>query len=237
MVGHVALLLMIFGADGPPESDERYVPETVEYEGRHPEWVYLDADAGFESINLQTFSANADVLTASIIPSSGFGPTVSLGAGFRLVFITFGLRGRMAAFQDSSVARTVGSWQQWSFDGEVGIRIPIGYFEPHLVFDAGYTTFGGFGQAISGLQRGIDVNGFDMRGTMGLDYFLGQNFSLGLNVGGALLALTRPGVSLRDLATPKQIATIDEAQQRLLQGNGSSLGTALTVTLAAGLHF
>jgi hypothetical protein len=222
-------------AQGDPY--DPYEPETVRYEGREPEWFYVDGDVGFESINLQTFTANAERLTASVIPSSGFGPTVSLGAGFRLVFLTLGVRARMAAFQDSSVERSVGSWQQWAFDGEVGFRVPLGWFEPHLIFNAGYTTFGGFSEAISGLGQGVNVNGADLRGAIGLDYYLGQNVSIGLNVGGAVLALSRPGVSLKDLATPKQVNTINEAEARILQGNGTSIGSAFTVTGGLGLHF
>jgi hypothetical protein len=221
-------------ADDPHDP---YEPQTVHYEERTPGWFYLDTDVGLESINLQTFKANAEQLTAAVIPSSGFGPTVSVGAGFRLVFLTAGLRARMAAFQDSSVERTVGSWQQWSFDGELGFRVPLGYFEPHLLFNAGYTTFGGFNDALSGLGRGIDVNGADIRGVIGFDYFLGQHVSFGVNLGGALLALSRKGVSIRDLAMAKEVATLNEAKARILEGNGSSLGTAVTVTGAVGLHF
>jgi len=224
-------------ADSPSDPYDPYEPQTVRTEGRTPEWFYLDGDVGVESINLQTFNANADKLTASVIPSSGFGPTASVGAGFRLVFFTAGLRARMAAFQDSSVERSVGSWQQWSFDGEIGFRIPLGWFEPHLIFDAGYTTFGGFSDAVAGLSRGINVNGADLRGVIGFDYYLGQRVSLGFNVGGALLALSRPGVSLADLAVAKQVNTINEAKARILEGNGTSIGSAITVTGGLGLHF
>jgi hypothetical protein len=51
-----------------------------------------------------------------------------------------------------------------------------------------------------------------------------------------MLVLGRPGVSLRDLAAAKQVGTINEAQARVLEANGTSVGGALTFTLGVGLH-
>jgi hypothetical protein len=52
-----------------------------------------------------------------------------------------------------------------------------------------------------------------------------------------LLAIARPGISVRDLAMPKEVGTINEAKARILEANGTSVGTVLSATVAVGIHF
>jgi hypothetical protein len=206
-------------------------------EGPREEWLYIDADVGVESLSLTTFRANSDRLSVGFLPSSGLGPTASVGLGARLVFLSLGVRGRVGAFSNSSVEQSVGAWQVWTLDAELGIHVPLGALQPRIVFAFGYTTFGGFGDAITGLRQGLNVNGVDAGLGLGFDYYVTPVLSLGLTVNGLALALSRPGVSIRNLATAENVTTIDQAKARLLQGDGSSWGGALTVSGAVGLHF
>ena len=125
----------------------------------------------------------------------------------------------------------------WSLDAEVGVRVPLYRVEPHFVLAGGYSSFGGFGSAVSGLSDGLDVRGVNVRLGGGLDYWVTHAVSLGLDADGELLAIARPGMSVRDLATAQQVGTLNQAEARILQANGSSVGAALSLNAAVGVHF
>lgn len=199
---------------------------------RRTEWLWMNAEGGVEAANLTTFNANSDTLTVGLTPTSGVGPTVGLGAGFRLFIFTLGARGRLGVMQPGAS----NAWQLWTLDAEAGIRIPLGRFEPYLTLSGGYASLGNFGQAISGLGSGLDISGANVRAGGGLDFYITHGFSVGGAITGEMLVLGRPGVSLRDLAAAKQVGTINEAQARVLEANGTSVGGALTFTLGVGLH-
>ena len=218
-----------------PARDRVVVREkTTSWGGPMSQHVWIDARAGVEAIELQTFSANFEQFSAGFLPTSGVGPTASVGAGLRFGFLTLGARDRVASFDDAADA---GSWQVWTLDGELGVRVPLRRVEPHFEFAGGYSSFGGFGSAIAGLKDGIDVHGVDLRLGMGVDYWVTRNVSLGLDIDEQLLAIARQGVSVRDLATAKEVGTINEAKARILEASGSSFGSATAVTGAIGTHF
>ncbi len=64
------------------------------------------------------------------------------------------------------------------------------------------------------------MNGFDVRGGVGLDVYLSEVFSVGGNLTGEVLVLRK-----RRFPAPASALT------------GSSVGGAATLTLVAGLHF
>lgn len=196
------------------------------------EWIWANAEGGVETANLRTFDANVDNLTVGLTPTSAVGPMVGLGAGVRLLFVTLGLRGRLGAMQDSAE-----SWQLWTLDPEIGIRVPLKRVEPYFTLAGGYASVGNFGTAVSGLASGFDVSGGNVRIGAGLDVYVTHAFSIGGVVSGEMLILARQGVSLRDLAAAKQIGTINDAKARILEANGTSVGGALTLGLVLGLHF
>src|SRR4029079_11054398 len=165
------------------------------------------------------------------------GPTAHLGVGFRLLPLTLGLRAGVAAFGDSSPTRSVNDMQLYSIDAEIGVRIPVARFEPYLLVGGGYSAFGGLDDAISGVSQGLAVDGANVRAGLGLDFYVSPLLSLGARFTGELLFLSRPGVPIRDLATAQQVSTIGEAKARLLEADGSSIGTALHLTVGPALHF
>jgi hypothetical protein len=223
-------------AQTTPSSGERSSGEGVE--GRRGyEWLWLDAQAGIESIKMQTFHANADQLTAGFVPSEATGPVVGVGVGFRLVFLTLGLRGRVASFQGQSPMRTVGDWQVWTLDAELGFRAMLRHAEPYLTFAGGYASFGGLDDVLAGLREGLDVSGLNLRAGAGLDYYLSRHFSVGAHVDAEVLALSRPGIAVADLLEAQRVNTINEAKARILEGDGSSWGWAWTAVAGPGVHF
>ena len=217
----------------PPRGGERGAAS--EWEGPMSQVVYLDAQQGVEYVQLRTFFADFNAVSAGVLPSWGVGSTTRVGAGLRFLgFMTLGLRGRVAAYDDPS---TVGPWQIWTLDAELGMRVPLHRLEPHFVLAGGYSSFGGFRQAVSGLSNGLDVHGADARLGFGVDYWVAHNVSVGIDADGELLAIARPGVSLADLAAAKQVGTLDDAKARVLEANGTSVGTAVSLFASAGLHF
>jgi hypothetical protein len=131
----------------------------------------------------------------------------------------------------------VNDLQLYSIDAELGVRIPIVRFEPYLLVGGGYSAFGGLDDAISGVGQGLAVDGANVRAGLGLDFYVIPLLSLGARFTGELLFLSRPGVPIRDLATAQQVNTVGEAKARLLEADGSSIGTALNFTVGPALHF
>ena len=199
--------------------------------------VWLDAEAGIESASLDTFTEDFNAFSVGFLPRSGVGPSVGVGAGVRLLFVTLGVRGRVASFEDTSPAHDVHGWTMSSLDGEIGFRAPLGRVEPYITLAAGYTTLGGLGSAVRGLSSGIDVNGFDTRVGLGFDYYLSRHVSLGATGTAELLALTRPGVPVREIAAIPQTQTLDVAAVRFLEANGSTYGTALALNGGVKVSF
>ena len=75
----------------------------------------------------------------------------------------------------------------------------------------------------------ISVRGFGLRGSAGLDYFVGESVSVGANLSGDLLFLSRPAVDgvQSSAAAPAQVYAED----------GSSIGGATALMAVIGLHF
>jgi len=223
-------------ADAPgPRSDRR--GEAADNPHRLPEWVWMNGEVGYQGIDLRTFNADVDTLTVGFVRSTAGGPAADMGLGVRLAFLTLGARARVASFADTSSDSTAGSWQAWSLDGEVGVHVPLDRVEPYLTFAGGYTALGELGDAVRGLSRGLDVRGANARMGLGLDYYVTPRVTLGASATGEVLALSRPEIPLRDLAEAKRVGTVNEAEARVLEADGSSWGTSLTIAGGAGLHF
>jgi len=230
-------------ADAQPRKDER-VRAAPEDKTPIPSSTiaWVDTGLGFERVDLTTVHVQrdpqgGDTLTGDLVPATLTGPALSLVFGLRWLVLSFGARLGVAFFNDSSPDRTDGASQLYSIDAELGLRIPAGRLEPYLMLGAGYSVFGGLGDAINGVGQGLDIDGANMRLGLGLDYFVTRTWSVGARVSGELLFLARSGVPIRDLARPEQVSTLGEAKARLLEGDGSSAGTALALTIGPGLHF
>src|SRR5260370_11526805 len=197
-----ALLLASFFACAVPWTAQAEEGTAAAAEGKAPapaggererEWdpkgqlLWIDAQAGVESVQLRTFNADFDTVSVGFLPTSGVGPTANLGAGFRLVFLTLGVRGRVTSFENSAPGQDVSTWQIWTFDGEAGLRIPLGRLEPHATLGLGYASFGGFGNAVRGLSPGLDVHGADSRLGGGRDDWVAPAVAAGVAAGGGVV--------------------------------------------------
>jgi len=227
------------GGLAPPPSTSPESPEVAQTEakldeaeqkdsGRGLEWVWLNAEIGFEHLGLQTFHAN-NLVDAAIVGTTQTGFLYGAGLGVRLVFITLGARFRMGMFS---------AYDLWTLDGEVGLRIPLGKLEPHLMIAAGFASLGAFSASDvgGGVNRdNLDISGYNVRAGGGLDYYVTPIFSVGAAVTFELLGLSRASVS--DLQNLQSGGASTATAGELYQASGSSLGSALTGTLVLGLHF
>jgi hypothetical protein len=192
---------------------------------------------GFQSVNMTTFQAeDEESFTADLAPTVANGPSVSLGLGLRLLALTLGARGSVAFLSNNESGRPVSDMRLWNISGELGFRfIPNPKLEPYLLLGGGYSVFTGFDAAK--LDGRFKVRGPNARIGLGLDYYASDRVSIGALVLGEALFLTRPGVSAGDLLTPERVETLGEARARVLEADGTSVGTAFSVSIGPGFHF
>lgn len=206
-----------------------------------PFWI--DGGVGYQRLELTTLSVQrvegSTALTGDLAPRVVGGVGANVGLGVRFYLLTLGARLGMTFFDAApSSSRDVdGTLQLYSINAELGFRIPIGRVEPYVLLGAGYSVIGGLGDAVSGLGRGLDIDGANGRLGLGIDYFMTPNLSFGVRGAAEILFLARSGVPLRDLAEARSVDTIGDAKTRALEGDGSSIGTAFSVTAGPGLHF
>lgn len=179
--------------------------------GRGLEWVWLNAEVGGQHLGLGTLKQSS-LVDAQAVKTTQTGLVVGAGAGVRLLVFTIGARFRLGDFSD---------WRLWTLGLEGGLRIPIGSFEPYTTLGVGYASIGSFSSSLDDAKR-ARVKGLDARLGAGFDYYLSNTFSVGANLSGDLLFLSRSAVSGGTSAYLK---------------DGSSIGLGVTLTAVAGLHF
>src|SRR5262245_23261156 len=90
-----------------------------------PGLIWIQGEGGLQAVNLRTFDSDPNQLTAGFVHTRATGPAAGLGLGLRFANLTLGGRLRGASFYDYSTETTVDHWQLWTFDGELGVRIPL----------------------------------------------------------------------------------------------------------------
>jgi len=233
----LALVASAANAAEPVKAEEK--KEETSDDGIDPkkQFLWLDAQGGIENVNLSTFAADFHQFSVGVVPRAATGPVGSFGGGLRLVFLTLGVRGRVATFDGGDQLNAVGSWTMSSIDGEIGIRAPLHRFEPYMTIAGGYTTLGGLNDAFQGVQSGLSVNGANGRVMLGFDYFVAKYISLGMAGSAEAMALTRPGIPLKEVAALPNSQTLDVAAVRALEANGTTWGSALALTGGVTGHF
>jgi hypothetical protein len=176
--------------------------------GRGLEWIWLNAEIGSEHLGLQTLKAN-DLLDPKLVKTSQTGLVYGAGVGVRILVFS--------------------EWQLWTLNLEGGLRIPIGSLEPYFTVGGGYASLGSFSTTAPASSK-ADVKGFNARVGAGLDYYLSNTFSVGGNLTGDLLFLSRSKVAEADASTSGNEAAV-------YAKDGSSIGAGATLTAVVGLHF
>ena len=217
--------------NGPTNETERELEEAEKKDsGRGLEWFFLEPEVGYEWIGLETFKS--DGLTyAKQVSTRDSGLMVGGTAGLRLVFLTLGARARLGMFDQWNVA---------TFDGEAGVRFPLGSVEPYLSLGAGYAYLGSMDTSGWGADD-VEISGWNARAGFGLNIYVTNVLTIGANVTGEALFLKRPGVNLSSATSSggsgSTAEQLDEASRKLAQADGTGVGGALTASFVAGLHF
>jgi len=196
--------------------------------GRGLTWFWLDAEGGFQHVGLETFDVDKSNLTAGLVPTEASGAFVSAGLGVQLLFLRIGPRGRIAFFDD---------WRMYSVGGEIGIRLPLGFLEPHAELGGGYVAFGSLADSpFAVLADKAQIHGGYGRLSGGLDFYLGKVFALGPFASWEFMGLTRPGVAVSDL-DPSRVGSLSDAQKTAAALEGSGYGSSISVGGRLGLNF
>lgn len=212
-------------------SDTSTPPSTVEQKldqadkgdsGRGLEFVWLNVEAGAETLGLETFKAN-HLVDSSFVHSKQTGFVYGGGLGVRLLVFTLGARVRVGNFSD---------YRLWTLDLEGGMHVPLGRIEPYFTFGGGYASLGSFDTTTLGASlksADLAAKGLNLRGSFGLDVYLTDTFSAGANLAGDVLFLSRSGAGAA--AIPQTSAAAVYAR------DGSGIGMGGTLTAVLGLHF
>ena len=196
----------------PPSQTEAQLDRAdKEDSGRGLEFVWVNADVGPQVLGLHTLK-DGGLVDGTALESKGTGIAYGAGLGVRLLVFTLGARFRFANFSD---------WQVWTLGPEVGMHIPLGRLEPYFTLGAGYASLGGYANELSAVNK---AKGLDVRASAGLDFYLTNTFSVGANLSGDALFLSRSASSGATL--PATYAS-----------DGSGIGLGGTLSAVLGLHF
>jgi hypothetical protein len=204
---------------GAPSTEKELERADKEDSGRGLEWVWLNAEIGSEHLGLQTFKGDR-LVDSQLVKTTQTGLVYGAGAGLRILVFTVGARFRLASFSE---------WQLWTLGLEGGFHIPIGKLEPYITVGAGYASLGSFSSSAPASSQ-ADIKGFNARVGAGLDYYLSNTFSLGANLSGDVLFLSRSKVADAAASTSGDEAAIYAKDE-------SSIGAGATLTAVVGLHF
>jgi hypothetical protein len=222
----------------PAAKDEGEPDEKKKSSGRGHEWVWLNAEAGVSYINMEQFNSQKLGLTSTTAGGGMFGA----GAGIRLFIFTLGVRGRL---------HELSTFNLWQVDGEVGLHIPLGPFEPYLSVHAGYSFVGTLNGADfsspalpgsstpASSSSDVAVHGVNAGLSLGFDIYIGHYFSIGVDATGDALFLKRPPVALPGNLTPTEQMTLlaQPGASTIYNNSGDSVGLGVAGSGHLGLHF
>ena len=208
-------------AQGEQQVETELEKADSEDTGRGLEFVWLNGEVGYQIVDLQALS-DSDLVDGTSIENNQSGLVFGGGLGVRLFTITLGARFRYGNFE---------AWDMWSINAEGAFHIPLGKLDFYFRVGAGYVALGGFQPKGEGAELLSDVGiaGFDLRGGVGLDYYLSNTFSVGVNLGGEVLFLQRKLA----LAAPAD----GTGSLAAYADDGSGVGAAFTPMAVIGLHF
>jgi hypothetical protein len=206
----------------PASTEQNLERADREDSGRGLEFVWLNGEVGVMHLGLATFSQD-HLVDAKDVKTTETGLVAGAGLGFRLVFLTFGARFRYAPLPDVKL---------WTLGAEAGLHAPFGALELNGSLGLGYVSgsFGGSSTLRSVTSVG-KMAGFDARLGGGLDYYLTNMFSAGVNLSADLMLLKRSSKCVTGAGLPGDVHNATYCV------DGSSTGGALSATAVFGLHF
>jgi hypothetical protein len=212
-------------------------PQTREQKKPGRDIFWTNATVGYGFLNMEMFEVDERRLSADLFSSRLDGPGATLAVGTRLMPVTLAVRGSV---YDLNGTREDGLEREatlWSADAEIAMNLLIGSVQPFFLVGGGYSMLANITHANVDTNDDLDVNGANVRGGLGLWYFVTPALSVGGRGTAELLFLNRPGVPLTDIVASRSASTISEAEAEAREAHGSSVGAAYAITIGPGLHF
>ena len=198
------------------------------------EWVYLNADAGYSYVNLQSFSEQ----TLGLATTSSGGPVLGVAAGIRLIFFSLGVRVREMSLSNIG--------DLWELNAEALFHTRIGHLDPYFGVRGGYNFVGQLSSSTASVATGdtpssVSVHGFNVGPVVGLDYYFAKIISIGVDLDGQFLFLQRPQVKLPPGVSASDCSMLPPSQASqcttLYNNSGNSAGFAFVPSAHLGIHF
>ena len=204
-------------APGEAQVEQELDQADTEDTGRGLEFVWLNGEVGYQMVSLQVVDDGDDAgVDGTAVELVQRVLVFGVGLGVRLLTITLGARFRYGNFD---------AWNMWSINAEGAFHIPLGSLDLYFGLGAGYAAVGGFQSDASDALSDLRVSGYDVRASVGLDYYISSTFSVGVNLGGEVMDLKRSG------------GDTDSGEPPPLYTSGSGIGAAFTPMAVLGLHF
>jgi hypothetical protein len=209
--------------------NQRLASDEKKDSGRIFEVVWANAEAGFSYVNMQSLNNS----NFQIQNSSSAGGLFGLGAGVRLLIFTLGVRARL---------NELSTFNLWETNGEFGFHIPIQKWDPYFSLHGGYTFVGtlsssALSTSLNASPSDISIHGADAGLSLGVDYYFIPFLSVGLDLTGDALFLSRPPASL-----PADFNALPAAAQMMIKGesiykaSGDAAGIGASGSFHLGLH-
>jgi hypothetical protein len=195
---------------------------------RGMEYFYVNAEGGFAYYALGALSSDA-----SFVRTNHAGAMVGASAGFRLLFFTLG--GRFRYNMQSA-------FNLWQVNAVAGFHVNAGNWDPYVAIHGGYSAVGNLdgsnvaGSFLSGsTPADMDVHGFNIGLSGGIDYYLAGFLSLGIDGTFEFLALKRPPLPC-PAGVPAAVCADAAATNPLYANSGNTAGVGLVASAHLALH-
>jgi hypothetical protein len=179
------------------------------------ELVYLNAEVGGAYVNIGDQFTNQ---------GGQGGAVIGVGAGLRFVYLTLGVRGRIAPLS---------AFTLYEANLEVGVHLPKGGWDPYFNLHGGYAhaSMNSNGEEvvvgpISAEATPPSPSGGDIGVSVGTDYYFSSLFSIGQDVTLDALVLSTSATTITVAGYPIQVIA-----------GQSNTGVAFIGAVHAGLHF
>lgn len=181
--------------------------------GRGLQFFWIDPEVAFRWYDFALLSDSA-LLDGETFESTGFAPSVGLGAGARFLYFTGGARFRF---------NFAGDLPFWTAGIEAALRVPLGALEPYVLVGGGYLRTLEYKDKCGGCYKGLTVSGGYATLGGGVDYFVTPVFAVGPRLDLEIPFLSRDAVA----AAPEPAYAAD----------GSGVGLSANLGLHLSLHF
>jgi hypothetical protein len=231
----VALLFAGAGGQAHAQDPATYSDAPSHQEPDKFDWLVVNTDVGFRSLRITRIDFDRAEDVPKFVPSTSYGVAPGASLGVRLWFVSLAAHTQVAFFNGPDSASMDNAFHLWTTDGELTFRAPLGRVQPYVLLGAGYSVMSGLSGTGPDRNRSVTARGANVRGGLGLDWFLGDIWTVGAlaSIDGLFLSSRAP---VKRLATPEEVDTVGQASDRARQADGTVFGWSPSLALNVGLR-